>query len=165
MANNRRKARKDTYLSKRGAKNKKFLMAAGSLLVVSSLGFAYLNSSMNKEHADMNKDIISSQKKLDDVKNEIEGLKEDYEMRNTDEFKEKVAKERLGMVKKGEESSEENSVVKPVENIDKEDNLKASEENPANVEKQENQEGQANGQSHEATSPNGEKTTENADGR
>ena len=162
MANNRRKARKDTYLSKRGAKNKRFLMAAGSLLVVSSLGFAYLNSSMNKEHRDMNKDIISSQKKLDDVKNEIEGLKEDYEMRNTDEFKEKVAKERLGMVKKGEESSEENSVVKPVENTDNETNQEDNQENPANVE---NPEGQANYQNLQASSPDGENTTDNADGR
>ena len=162
MANNRRKARKDAYLSKRGTKNKRFLMAAGSLLIVSSLGFAYLNSSMNKEHREMNKDIISSQKKLDDVKNEIEGLKEDYEMRNTDEFKEKVAKERLGMVKKGEEDSEENSVVKPVENTDNETNQEDNQENPANVE---NPEGQANDQNPQVSSPDGENTTENADGR
>ena len=162
MANNRRKARKDTYLSKRGTKNKRFLMAVGSLLIVSSLGFAYLNSSMNKEHREMNKDIISSQKKLDDVKNEIEGLKEDYEMRNTDEFKEKVAKERLGMVKKGEEDSEENSVVKPVENTDNETNQEDNQENPANVE---NPEGQANDQNPQVSSPDGENTTENADGR
>lgn len=162
MANNRRKARKDTYLSKRGTKNKRFLMAVGSLLIVSSLGFAYLNSSMNKEHREMNKDIISSQKKLDDVKNEIEGLKEDYEMRNTDEFKEKVAKERLGMVKKGEEGSEENSVVKPVENTDNETNQEDNQENPANVE---NPEGQVNDQNPQVSSPDGENTTENADGR
>lgn len=162
MANNRRKARKDTYLSKRGTKNKRFLMAVSSLLIVSSLGFAYLNSSMNKEHREMNKDIISSQKKLDDVKNEIEGLKEDYEMRNTDEFKEKVAKERLGMVKKGEEDSEENSVVKPVENTDNETNQEDNQENPANVE---NPEGQANDQNPQVSSPDGENTTENADGR
>lgn len=137
-------------------------MAAGSLLIVSSLGFAYLNSSMNKEHREMNKDIISSQKKLDDVKNEIEGLKEDYEMRNTDEFKEKVAKERLGMVKKGEEGSEENSVVKPVENTDNETNQEDNQENPANVKKPE---GQANDQNPQVSSPDGENTTENADGR
>ena len=162
MANNRRKARKDAYLSKRGTKNKRFLMAVGSLLIVSSLGFAYLNSSMNKEHREMNKDIISSQKKLDDVKNEIEGLKEDYEMRNTDEFKEKVAKERLGMVKKGEEGSEENSVVKPVENTDNETNQEDNQENPANLE---NPEGQVNDQTPQVSSPDGENTTENADGR
>lgn len=137
-------------------------MAAGALLIVSSLGFAYLNSSMNKEHREMNKDIISSQKKLDDVKNEIEGLKEDYEMRNTDEFKEKVAKERLGMVKKGEEGSEENSVVKPVENTDNETNQEDNQENPANLE---NPEGQVNDQNPQVSSPDGENTTENADGR
>lgn len=156
MTSNRRKARKDTYLSKRKAKNKRFLLTAASLLVVSGLGFAYLNSSMNKENADMNKDIISSQKKLEDIKTEIEGLKEDYEMRNTDEFKEKVAKEKLGMVKKGEEVSEENSVIKSVEND--ENNPENSQE--AQVNQVENQE-----ETPPTSGQNGENTTDNADGR
>lgn len=156
MANNRRKARKDTYLSKRKSKNKRFLLTAGSLLVVSGLGFAYLNSSMNKENAEMNKDIISSQKKLEDIKTEIETLKEDYEMRNTDEFKEKVAKEKLGMVKKGEEVSEENSVIKSVDS--NEDNPEDSQQSQVN--KAENQE-----EIPQAGGENGENTTDNADGR
>ena len=116
MAKNRRRARKDTYLSKRKQKNKRFLRVAAGLVIIASLGFLYLNSAMNKEHADMNKDIISGQKKLEDIKTEIDELKNDYEMRNTDEFKEKVAKEKLGMVKKGEEDKgekEENFVIKP----------------------------------------------------
>lgn len=92
-------------------------MIAG-VLVLSSVGFWYLNSSMNAENEKMSKDIISSQKKLEDVKTEIDGLREDYEMRNTDQFKEKVAKEKLGMVKKDEvsEKPEENSVIKQVDN-------------------------------------------------
>ena len=117
MAKNRRRARKDSYLSKRKQKNKRFLRLALGLVIVASLGFFYLNSAMNKEHAEMNKDIISGQKKLEDIKTDIDELKDDYEMRNTDQFKEKVAKEKLGMVKKGEENadeSEENSVIKPV---------------------------------------------------
>lgn len=117
MAKNRRRARKDSYLSKRKQRNKRFLRIAAGLVIVASLGFFYLNSAMNKEHADMNKDIISGQKKLEDIKTEIDELKNDYEMRNTDEFKEKVAKEKLGMVKKGEEDKgekEANSVIKPV---------------------------------------------------
>lgn len=117
MAKNRRRARKDSYLSKRKQKNKRFLRIAAGLVIIASLGFFYLNSAMNKEHADMNKDIISGQKKLEDIKTEIDELKNDYEMRNTDEFKEKVAKEKLGMVKKGEEDKgekEANSVIKSV---------------------------------------------------
>lgn len=93
------------------------------VLVLSSVGFLYLNSSMNAENEKMSKDIISSQKKLEDVKTEIDGLKEDYEMRNTDQFKEKVAKEKLGMVKKDEVSEtpeEENSVIKQVDNTESE---------------------------------------------
>ena len=120
MAKNKRRARKDSYLSKRRQKNKRFLGIALALLVISSLGFLYLNSSMNKENEAMNKDIISSQKKLEDMKTEIKGLKEDYEMRNTDQFKEKVAKEKLGMVKKGEEKSEEKNIIKPVKNPNQE---------------------------------------------
>lgn len=163
MTSNRRKARKDTYLSKRGAKNKRFLFTAASLLLVSSLGFAYLNSSMNKENDEMKKDIVSSQKKLEDIKGEIEVLKDDYEMRNTDEFKEKIAKEKLGMVKKGQESSPENSVIKPVENTGNENNNEASQENPANGDS-----GQADlnqTENPENPSQNGENTTVNADGR
>lgn len=123
MAKNRRRARKDFYLSKRRQKNKRFLRTAAGLVIAASLGFFYLNSSMNKEHDDMNKDIISGQKKLEDIKTEIDELKDDYEMRNTDEFKEKVAKEKLGMVKKGVENKdvgEENSVIKQVGNPNQE---------------------------------------------
>lgn len=119
MAKNKRRARKDSYLSKRKEKNKRFLRMIAGLIVLSSVGFLYLNSSMNAENEKMSKDIISSQKKLEDVKTEIDGLKEDYEMRNTDQFKEKVAKEKLGMVKKDEVSEkgeEENSVIKQVDN-------------------------------------------------
>lgn len=123
MANNKRRARKDSYLSKRKVKNKRFLKMITGVLVLSSVGFLYLNSSMNAENEKMSKDIISSQKKLEDVKTEIDGLKEDYEMRNTDQFKEKVAKEKLGMVKKDEVSEtpeEENSVIKQVDNTESE---------------------------------------------
>ena len=116
-------------------------MIAG-IIVLSSVGFWYLNSSMNAENEKMSKDIISSQKKLEDVKTEIDGLREDYEMRNTDQFKEKVAKEKLGMVKKDEvsEKPEENSVIKQVDNTLSEnqdttnqDNLENQAGSPANT--------------------------------
>lgn len=143
MANNKRRARKDSYLSKRKVKNKRFLRMIAGLIVLSSVGFWYLNSSMNAENEKMSKDIISSQKKLEDVKTEIDGLKEDYEMRNTDQFKEKVAKEKLGMVKKdevSEKTEEENSVIKQVDNTASEnqdttnqENLENQADSPANT--------------------------------
>lgn len=135
MANNKRRARKDSYLSKRKVKNKRFLKMIAGLIVLSSVGFLYLNSSMNAENEKMSKDIISSQKKLEDVKTEIDGLKEDYEMRNTDQFKEKVAKEKLGMVKKDEVSEkpeEENSVIKQVDNTASENQDTTNQGSPEN---------------------------------
>lgn len=135
MANNKRRARKDSYLSKRKEKNKRFLRIIAGLIVLSSVGFWYLNSSMNAENEKMSKDIISSQKKLEDVKTEIDGLREDYEMRNTDQFKEKVAKEKLGMVKKDEVSEkpeEENSVIKQVDNTASENQDTTNQGSPEN---------------------------------
>lgn len=135
MANNKRRARKDSYLSKRKEKNKRFLRMIAGLIVLSSVGFWYLNSSMNAENEKMSKDIISSQKKLEDVKTEIDGLREDYEMRNTDQFKEKVAKEKLGMVKKdevSEKSEEENSVIKQVDNTASENQDTTNQGSPEN---------------------------------
>lgn len=135
MANNKRRARKDSYLSKRKEKNKRFLRMISGLIVLSSVGFWYLNSSMNAENEKMSKDIISSQKKLEDVKTEIDGLREDYEMRNTDQFKEKVAKEKLGMVKKDEVSEkpeEENSVIKQVDNTASENQDTTNQGSPEN---------------------------------
>ena len=152
MAKNRRRARKDSYLSKRKQRNKRFLRIAAGLVIVASLGFFYLNSAMNKEHEDMNKDIISGQKKLEDIKTEIDELKNDYEMRNTDQFKEKVAKEKLGMVKKGEEDKdegEENSVIKPV-NPNQED--QTNPDSQANQTTNEND--QANPNNNQNSKPN-----------
>ena len=112
MARNNRQARRDSYLRNRGAKNKRFLLGAFFVLVLAIIGFLILNSMMDRDRAQIDKDIVSGRKKLEEVTKEIEELKEDYEMRNTDEFKEKMAKEKLGMVKKGQE---ENQVVKPIE--------------------------------------------------
>ena len=129
-------------------------MIAG-LIVLSSVGFWYLNSSMNAENEKMSKDIISSQKKLEDVKTEIDGLREDYEMRNTDQFKEKVAKEKLGMAKKSE-VKEENSGV--INKIDPNDNKEGQENN----EKAENpDQGQAQDSNNELESQENTERPEN----
>ena len=57
---------------------------------------------VEKEYAKVNKDIESLNKKKDDLQITIKSLKEDYDNRNTDEFKEKIARDRLDMVKKSE---------------------------------------------------------------
>lgn len=85
---------------------------------------------MNAEINNLNTEIKSTQKKLDDVNKEITSLENDYEIRNTDQFKEKVAQERLGMVKNSDEKendqkkakankeSEQESVDKEISNDD-----------------------------------------------
>ncbi len=69
---------------------------------------------MNAEINNLNTEIKSTQKKLDDVNKEITSLENDYEIRNTDQFKEKVAQERLGMVKNSDKK--ENNQKKAEEN-------------------------------------------------
>lgn len=61
---------------------------------------------MKAEINSLDTEIESTQKKLDDVNKEITTLEKDYEIRNTDQFKEKIAEERLGMVK--DKSNKEN---------------------------------------------------------
>lgn len=142
-------------------------MIAG-LIVLSSVGFWYLNSSMNAENEKMSKDIISSQKKLEGVKNEIDGLREDYEMRNTDQFKEKVAKEKLGMVKKDEVSEkpeEENSVIKQVDNAESENQDTTNQENLENqADSNANTSNNVNQNENQNSNPKADAST-NANGR
>lgn len=98
-------AKKRSYARKRKAKNTRFILA---ILVITGLfaGFIYFsNSNMNKEIKSLDEEITSNTKKMDDLDSEITSLEEDYDIRNTDEFKEKVAKERLGMVKKEDDKA------------------------------------------------------------
>lgn len=103
-------AKKKSYAKKRKAKNTKFILGI-VILTVLFAGFIYFsNSNMNKEIKSLDEEITSNTKKMEDLESEITSLEEDYDIRNTDEFKEKVAKERLGMVKKedkGEKSNQE----------------------------------------------------------
>lgn len=115
MANNRRKARKNSYIKQRGKKNKRFLLTAFGLVIFSVIGFYFLNSNLNADIKKLDQDIVSSKKKLENVKKEIDSLNKDYENRNTDQFKEKVAKEKLGMVKKSEVKEENSSVINKID--------------------------------------------------
>lgn len=95
-------------------------------------------------------------------------------MRNTDEFKEKVAKEKLGMVKKGEEDKDEgeaNSVIKPVnpnqegqENPDSQANQTTNENDQANPNDNQNPKTNAN-QNANPNANQGENPETNENGR
>lgn len=99
-------AKKKSYAKKRKAKNTKFFVMILILTLVFAGFIYYTNSRMDAEMRELDQEMTSKKKKMQELDEEITSLEEDYDIRNTDEFKEKIAKERLGMVKK---DSEENS--------------------------------------------------------
>lgn len=99
-------AKKKSYAQKRKAKNTKFFVMILILTLVFAGFIYYTNSRMDAEMRELDQEMTSNKKKMQELNEEITSLEEDYDIRNTDEFKEKIAKERLGMVKK---DSEENS--------------------------------------------------------
>lgn len=62
---------------------------------------------MDAEMEYINREMKSTNKKLDDINEEISTLESDYEIRNTDDYKEKLAEEKLGMTK--DKDSEEST--------------------------------------------------------
>ncbi|WP_282929540.1 septum formation initiator family protein [Anaerococcus sp. Marseille-Q7828] len=116
-------AKKKSYAKKRKAKNTKFFV----MILILTLLFAgfiyYTNSKMDAELRELDQEMTSNKKKMQELDEEITSLEDDYDIRNTDEFKEKIAKERLGMVKKDSEenfddgeSNDENANPESVEN-------------------------------------------------
>ena len=99
-------AKKKSYAQKRKAKNTKFFVMILILTLVFAGFIYYTNSRMDAEMRELDQEMTSNKKKMQELNEEITSLEEDYDIRNTDEFKEKIAKERIGMVKK---DSEENS--------------------------------------------------------
>ena len=114
-------AKKKSYAKKRKAKNTKFFVMILILTILFAGFIYYSNSRMDAEMREIDQEMTSNKKKMQELDEEITSLEDDYDIRNTDEFKEKVAKERLGMVKKESEENDEN----------------ASDENPQNVENNE----------------------------
>lgn len=92
-------ARSRSYQKKRRASNKRFLLTIALIIILSVAYHFYSTRAMNQEINALDKEISSSQKKIEAIDNDITNLEEDYKIRNTDDFKEKVAQERLGMVK------------------------------------------------------------------
>lgn len=94
--------KKNSYFKKRRQQNQRFLITILSILVLAAGSFNMYNKALDREFSKVNKDMDSLTKKKEDLQISINGLKEDYENRNTDEFKEKIARDRLDMVKKSE---------------------------------------------------------------
>lgn len=94
--------KKNSYFKKRRKKNQKFLITIVSIMVLAAGSFNLYNRALDREFAKVNKDMQSLTKKKEELQISIDGLKEDYENRNTDEFKEKIARDRLDMVKKSD---------------------------------------------------------------
>lgn len=92
----------EKYLKNRSKKNKRFLMVSVfAFLLVLLLSRAF-NYRVNAQIDTLNNNISSKASEISNVKEEIDSIKEDYENRNTDKFKEKLAREKLGMIKKDE---------------------------------------------------------------
>lgn len=102
-------ARKSVYLRQRKSKNIRFLLLIIVLIVASSLLYTYNKKAMDKEISYIDSEITSNQKKLNGINEEITKLTNDYNIRNTDEFKEKVAEDRLGMTKESSDDLSEGS--------------------------------------------------------
>ena len=110
-----------SYQKKRKAKNRRFLLSVLFILILSTIAYIFLNKMMNAEIKTLNSEISSTKKKLDSVNEEITNLESDYEIRNTDQFKEKIAQERLGMVK-GENEKEEDETDDVEQETNNDDN-------------------------------------------
>ncbi len=95
-------AKKNSYLKRRRKQNQRFLLTIFAVLLVAGLSYYAYGVKVNRETASLDKEIHSSVKKKESLQAEIKELKDDYEKRNTDEFKEKIARDRLDMVKKSE---------------------------------------------------------------
>lgn len=96
-------AKAKSYHKRRKSKNRRFLLSIILILIISIISYILLNRMMKAEIDSLDTEIKSTQKKLDNVNKEITTLESDYEIRNTDQFKEKIAQERLGMVKDKED--------------------------------------------------------------
>lgn len=114
-------AKAKSYQKRRKAKNRRFLLTIFLILLISVISFIFLNKMMKAEINTLDTEISSTKKKLDDVSKEITSLESDYEIRNTDQFKEKIAQERLGMIKGNTDKKEDEPVKIDEDEANKED--------------------------------------------
>lgn len=100
-------ARSKSYKKRRKAKNKRFFLFTFLILLISGGYYYYSSQQMDAEIDRLDKEIISNEKKIDHINEEIVEIEEDFKIRNTDDFKEKIAEERLGMVKEKQDEDNE----------------------------------------------------------
>ncbi|MSS77225.1 septum formation initiator family protein [Anaerococcus sp. WCA-380-WT-2B] len=92
----------ERYIKNRRKKNTRFLLFVILIFFIVFFISRSYNQSLQRKSSDLTEQIKTTDKNIKSVKNDIENIKKDYENRNTDTFKEKIAREKLGMVKKDE---------------------------------------------------------------
>ncbi|MCI5840201.1 MAG: septum formation initiator family protein [Peptoniphilaceae bacterium] len=90
----------------RREKNKRFILFIFLMTMALFACFYFSIQKIKSSSEIVDKKILEQQQEAQALKVQIEALKEDYKNRNTDSFKEKIAREKLGMEKV---SSDENS--------------------------------------------------------
>lgn len=90
------------YLKNRRKNNRRYFLCIIIVLTIAFFVFRKINRAIKDEITALNNQIKEKNSEIENIKLDIASLKSDYKIRNTDEFKEKIARERLGMVKKDE---------------------------------------------------------------
>ena len=70
------------------------------IAIMAIFAFNYIKQGITIKRIE--KDIINSQEELEELKNKNSALESDLKKAETDEYIEKLARERLGMIKEGE---------------------------------------------------------------
>ncbi|EGC83093.1 FtsB family cell division protein [Anaerococcus hydrogenalis] len=92
----------ERYIKNRSKKNTRFLIMVFLVFILTFFLTRAFNKNMNRQRLSLKENIKETNTKISKVKKEIDTIKKDYENRNTDDFKEKIAREKLGMIKKDE---------------------------------------------------------------
>lgn len=92
----------ERYIKNRSKKNTRFLIMVFLVFILTFFLTRAFNKNMNRQRLSLRENITETNTKISKVKKEIDTIKKDYENRNTDDFKEKIAREKLGMIKKDE---------------------------------------------------------------
>ena len=92
----------ERYIKNRSKKNTRFLIMVFLVFILTCFLTRAFNKNMNRQRLSLKENITETNTKISKVKKEIDTIKKDYENRNTDDFKEKIAREKLGMIKKDE---------------------------------------------------------------
>lgn len=92
----------ERYIKNRPKKNTRFLIMVFLVFILTFFLTRAFNKNMNRQRLSLKENITETNTKISKVKKEIDTIKKDYENRNTDDFKEKIAREKLGMIKKDE---------------------------------------------------------------